>query len=568
MQINSQFYDTASFIDTFKNTKSPVFLNLNVQSLMSKFDKLKSFVLNLTNNGVTIDLIAMQETWCIKNPKLLTLPGFQPLIFTNRCKGRGGGVGFYIRDGLNYTLKDNLSPFKDKIFESITLDISYPHNNNTKHFLATSIYRSPTPIANMTITDQMDEFNDKLDNLMTDINNMNMDSYILTDSNINLLNTNTDHLTMTYMTTITNCGFVVTNHKSTRMQGASSSLIDHILTNCKTNLITSGSIIEDISDHLVSFIQPNLRKHKTKPLNVKRRQYTSTNMERFKTDLHQLSWNDVLTTTDVNTCYNTFWDTYKTLHDQHFPLKITKFNKNLHKISDFMTKGLLTSRLTKIHLHKTSLDNPTQDNWTKYRTYRNTYNKLTRASKKLHYENHLKTVAKNPKKTWDTLKELTTGKTTQVKIDKIIVNDQVITDNLTMANEFNTFFTGAGKNIYNSVSPTTKSHTDYIPDTNAPLLDLGDISEVMVISVISKMDPKTSVDSSGISMKMIKYIQYEIAKPLSHLFGLSIATGVFPAKLKTSRTIPIFKAGVNTSCDNYRPISLLSSISKILEKII
>ena len=53
-----------------------------------------------------------------------------------------------------------------------------------------------------------------------------------------------------------------------------------------------------------------------------------------------------------------------------------------------------------------------------------------------------------------------------------------------------------------------------------------------------------------------------------HLFNLSIRSGVFPAKLKTSRTVPVFKSGDPLSCDNYRPIYLLSSISKILEKFV
>ena len=101
-----------------------------------------------------------------------------------------------------------------------------------------------------------------------------------------------------------------------------------------------------------------------------------------------------------------------------------------------------------------------------------------------------------------------------------------------------------------------------------PSLRLDSISQHQVVDIISAMDSKSSTDANGISTKILKTIKYQIAKPLSHLFTLSVTTGVFPAKLKISRTIPIFKAGEHTSCDNYRPISLLSAISKILEKIV
>jgi len=67
---------------------------------------------------------------------------------------------------------------------------------------------------------------------------------------------------------------------------------------------------------------------------------------------------------------------------------------------------------------------------------------------------------------------------------------------------------------------------------------------------------------------MIKFIGVEIATPLSHIFNLSLSTGIFPSKLKQCRVVPIFKTGDQLECDNYRPISLLSSISKVLEKIV
>ena len=101
-----------------------------------------------------------------------------------------------------------------------------------------------------------------------------------------------------------------------------------------------------------------------------------------------------------------------------------------------------------------------------------------------------------------------------------------------------------------------------------PEMYINEISQGEFINIIEQMEPKSSLDLNGISTKIIKFVKYELATPLVYLFNLSIRTGKFPAKLKTSRTVPVFKSGDPLSCDNYRPISLLSSISKILEKFV
>ena len=99
-------------------------------------------------------------------------------------------------------------------------------------------------------------------------------------------------------------------------------------------------------------------------------------------------------------------------------------------------------------------------------------------------------------------------------------------------------------------------------------MHLNEISQGEFINIVEQMEPKNSQDLNGVSIKTIKYLKYELASPLVHLFNLSIRSGTFPTKLKASRTVPVFKSGDPLNCDNYRPISLLSSISKILEKFV
>ena len=100
-----------------------------------------------------------------------------------------------------------------------------------------------------------------------------------------------------------------------------------------------------------------------------------------------------------------------------------------------MTKGLLTSRSHKLNLQKGTILNPSTLNLQYYRNYRNMYNRLVRISKKMHYANTLNSHANNPKKTWETLKELTTGKHTQSKISKISANNATLEDPTLIAEE-------------------------------------------------------------------------------------------------------------------------------------
>jgi hypothetical protein len=121
-------------------------------------------------------------------------------------------------------------------------------------------------------------------------------------------------------------------------------------------------------------------------------------MVAFRDELRKLRWNNVYNSDNVNQSFNTFWDDFNTLFEMHFPLTKNKFNRNFHKVNDFMTSGLLISRRTKVSLKKKAILNPTNF-LDLYKRYRNIFNSTIRLSKKLYLKEKFKSYEKNPKKT-------------------------------------------------------------------------------------------------------------------------------------------------------------------------
>jgi hypothetical protein len=109
--LDSKFYNLDN-IASIRNSGNSLYLSLNIQSLNSKFEKLKVFILELHQKGLNIEVIALQETWEIQYPELLIIPGYQQIVFKNRLGMRGGGVGFYVKNGLNFKIMNELSPFE------------------------------------------------------------------------------------------------------------------------------------------------------------------------------------------------------------------------------------------------------------------------------------------------------------------------------------------------------------------------------------------------------------------------------------------------------------------------
>jgi hypothetical protein len=232
-----------------------------------------------------IDVIALQEIWDVRYPELFAIPGYKPLICKKRRGMRGGGVGFFVKDYINAQVLDEISPFENKIIEAVTIKISYP---DKRPVILTSLYRSNGLIPNVTPAQQMERFMDKCADLLTNLQNTKIESYVFMDSNIDLLKLNEPNLA-NFLNLILEKSFLQGIGKATRFQNNSKTLLDQIIFNKNCESINSGTLISDISDHFFTFIAPSNRNKAVHQYHqsMLSRDYSLINLNIFKTELYR-----------------------------------------------------------------------------------------------------------------------------------------------------------------------------------------------------------------------------------------------------------------------------------------
>jgi len=114
-KLSSNYYNESSFIDCFRTFQSPLVLNLNIQYLLSKFEKFTSLLSILSDKGIIFEIISLQEISCINDASLVNIPGYHPFVFKSRTSCKGGGIGFYIRNNLKFKVFHDFSPFHERI---------------------------------------------------------------------------------------------------------------------------------------------------------------------------------------------------------------------------------------------------------------------------------------------------------------------------------------------------------------------------------------------------------------------------------------------------------------------
>ena len=131
------------------------------------------------------------------------------------------------------------------------------------------------------------------------------------------------------------------------------------------------------------------------------------------------------------------------------------------------------------------------------------------------------------------------------------------------------FFVNVGPDLAKKINvPDNIDVTDYLKKSQVNSLFLKPTTEEEILDIVKKSEDKNSTDSDDLSMLTLKKVFLSICSPFTNICNKSLSNGVFPNNMKIAKVIPLFKSGENDIFTNYRPVSLLSQFSKILEKLV
>jgi len=96
---------------------------------------------------------------------------------------------------------------------------------------------------------------------------------------------------------------------------------------------------------------------------------------------------------------------------------------------------------------------------------------------------------------------------------------------------------------------------------------LHPVTPLEIWNIVHTLKANKSAGIDNVSPKVLKSVFKCIAEPLSAIFNNSLTESVIPDMLKIAKVVPIYKSDDKFSIGNYRPVSVLPTISKILERL-
>ena len=361
--------------------------------------------------------------------------------------------------------------------------------------------------------------------------------------------------------------FIPIINRPTRVTMNTCTLIDNIFINnydVKDQQL-QGILKTDISDHFILFHInhqncQNSTDNEYKLIRIvneaRTMQYVSRNQN--------IDWSSLESFRHCQAYMSNFLKIFKDIYKDSFPL--TKVKLQYRNRLPWLSDGLKASIKRKNKLYLTSLKHPTLYNILKYKQYKNKLTALLKCEEKHFYQSQIIKNKCNLRKVWIIIKQVMNKTRSSRKSEQFMLNNEITVDPKVIADGFNNFFIDIGPTLASKINTGGISHRTFMPESFQSSFFLEPTNTNEVKQVINKLKDGAP-GRDAILPKHLKCISEPISNPLSRIANLSFEQGVFPEELKLAVVSPLYKAKDPIFFNNYRPISLLSVFSKILERL-
>lgn len=479
----------------------------------------------------------MKETWLRPDisDAAVNIDAYK-FLSQNRTNRRGGGVGMYVKHDMVSEILISTS------FDYIEcLWVKLKRQNDT--VIIGNLYRPP----NSNITQFLNYLEDILSNLYIEYDKI----ICLGDFNINMLNLESNlGVQLEAVFSPFNMSQII--KEPTRISLLSISLIDLIFTNIKP-ILDSGVIDSNIADHFVTYIKVGPEKVDNAPVSFFYRSIKNINMNQFQADLEEIGWHDMLYLQNIDQKINFLNFSILSLFDMHAPLKQFRKNKN-YNYAPWITENIKLMQKLRNKALKKYKQSKNSAHYEYYKQLRNYTTSAIRSEKKAYLRTKFQN--SNYKEKWQEMKKLNLLKQTNFNLPS----------NLSNPNNINSFFINSV--VINS-DPKPEILNFYNNNTLENITESFKFNlstENEIFELIKNIKSKAT-GADKINITMIYLCCPFIVPFITHIINESILNLYFPTEWKKAHAIPLPKISNPTDYGHLRCISILPTLSKILEKI-
>ena len=519
-------------------------LHYNLRSFNKNFVHFSSAFLSSSKSP---DIFSITETW-FSGDQTASVSGYQGFHITR--DGRSGGVSTYVKEQYDAACVDELS-YANSTIEVCTVDVKVGNFSCT----VIAIYRPHS--------DTIPNFCDHLSVFLNHPHFRNKLCVLLGDLNICLLKnevSNNEYSNILYAH-----HFVPLINKPSRyskIEGVSPTLLDHIFIN-KIHTNICGLVDFDITDHLPTFVHLKLNNSITQ--NKRKLQFRLVNDENkrnFQNLLTNFDWDSIRG--DADSYAENFQNVLNDLYCKAFPMK-TKLVSEKHFENHWVTPEiirLLDAKSEYFTLYRMNLISSEENN-----RYKNKVTNIVRKHKIKYYSELFIRHKNNLHKTWNLINTLLSKGIKTTTINKIMHNNLIYTREYDIANIFNDYFCSIGDILDSNIPISYSDPLQNVKINNNSSFFLYPTSPVEVKNILDALK-NSKQHINCVSDAILKENSEFLSVIISDIANICFETGSFPKCLKKALVLPLFKKGDRSIISNYRPISKLPPLSKIIEKCI